>query len=101
GAPDVTRTDHRVGQDHALQPARTAEDHVDRHAERILDLQFVLDPRGEGGNEVRACAAGAHIAKVVGDDDVVERFAIDARGLQRLPRGVEGDVGGHEVLGDV
>jgi len=46
-------------------------------------------------------ASALHIAEVVGDDDVVELLAGNARRLERFSRGVVGDVGGDEIVGNV
>ena len=46
-------------------------------------------------------AAALHVAEVVGDDDEVERLAVDAGRCQRLARRFECDVRGHRARSDV
>ena len=94
----VARLQEVVHLDDGLQPSRAAEGQVVGDARGVGDAERALDPRGQGRHEVGARVAGAHVAEVVGDDQVVEALGIDRAVGQRVARGLDGDVGGDEVV---
>ena len=91
-ALDVAGADHRVGDDHALQPARAAEDEIERGGARIADLELRLHARRERRHEIGCAAAARTSPKLCATMMTSSDSLIDARGSQRLLRGLEGDV---------
>ena len=95
----VTGLEIIIGLDDPLQPAGAAEGQIVGHGFRIDDLELVLDPRRQGGDEIGTDIAVADVAEIVGHDDIVQGFLVNAADSMASSSRQISDVGSHLIVG--